>query len=133
MATKLVRVRPYNPKRGQLVRRYMVKGIRFDVNRGWYKVDDELAKYLATVTNDPNDPESTPVFDVLTEKEALKLEQDEEAAKKPAPVSAPQVTTVTTADLPKNQPTAPQRRTRAPAGSGMDEGKAAALDKLDEA
>jgi hypothetical protein len=145
----LARIKPYNPKRGHLVRRYMVKGIRFDVNRGWYKVDEALADYLKTVTQNPNDPDTPPVFDVLTEAAARELEEAEEAARKPAPASAPLPGTLTTADLPRASADAPataaqkpapvastpQRRTRAAGGGDktLSAEASAALDKLDDA
>ncbi len=130
--SKLVRIKPYNPKRGQLLRRYVVSGIRFDVNRGWYKVDAELAKYLAGITNGGDtDPEAPLAFDVMDEVDAKKLEAAEAAAKEPAPAAQPQdVSTgnLSTADLPQ-----PTRVTKPPAPAPAPKpAPTPAADPLDE-
>lgn len=72
-----VRLKPYNPKRGHLLRRYTVFGIRFECEKGWYEVDDDIAIYLKTVHQDNNDPDSKDAFDVCTLDEAKELDRKE--------------------------------------------------------
>jgi hypothetical protein len=120
--SKLVRLKPHDPKRGHVSRRYTAFSIRFEEARGWYKVSDEVAAYLATVHQTPGDEDSPLAFDVCTEEEAQRLEtaekkKAEERARAAEPnVAQPHDVSVrsadlTTADLP--QP----RATRAAAGS----------------
>jgi hypothetical protein len=81
--TMLVRLKPYNPKRGHNLRRYGYKGIIFDVERGWYKVDAELAEELKGVYQDITEVDeygnyiSPLAFDVCTEEEAAKIDERE--------------------------------------------------------
>lgn len=77
----LVRIKPYNKRRGQLCRNYMVHGKRFLEARGWYEISDrELAKYLKEIRQDQDDPDSPFVFDVTTQSEAVKIDKREEKA-----------------------------------------------------
>jgi len=119
---KLIRIKPYDPKKGNVIRRYTAFGVRFEEARGWYKVSDEVAAYLGTVHQRPGDDDSPLAFDVCTEEEAQRLETSEkkkaeERARAAEPnVAQPHDVTVrpadlTTADLP--QP----RSARAAAGS----------------
>ena len=50
--TKFVRLKPFNPRRGFNLRRYtsLSIGKTFSADRGWYKVDDEVADALAEVS-----------------------------------------------------------------------------------
>lgn len=85
-----VRLKPYNPKRGYKVKRYSVFGIRFDHDRGWYKVDQNVATYLKTVHVDNNDPDSPLAFDVCTEHDAREIvEKERKAALKRGEVASP--------------------------------------------
>ena len=70
---KFVRIRPYDKRRGQLVRRYVYGGFKFLGDHGWYEVDDEIAAYLKTVRTFPEDPDSKPVFDVSDQDGAKKI------------------------------------------------------------
>jgi hypothetical protein len=119
---KLIRIKPYDPKKGNVIRRYTAFGVRFEEARGWYKVSDEVAAYLGTVHQRPGDDDSPLAFDVCTEDEAQRLETSEkkkaeERARAAEPnVAQPHDVTarpadLTTADLP--QP----RSARAAAGS----------------
>lgn len=73
-----IRLKPYNPKRGYKLRTYSVFGLRFKVDAGWYRIDDaNVARYLKTVHNDNNDPESPLAFDVATEDEWKGILADE--------------------------------------------------------
>ncbi len=100
---KLVRIKPYDPKRGHVVRRYTVFSIRLDESRGWYRVADEVAEYLSKVHQAPHDEDSPLVFDVCTEAEAKALEEAErKKAEERAKAAEPNVATpydLTTADL----------------------------------
>ena len=109
---KLVRLKPYDPKRGHVIRRYTAFSIRFEEARGWYKVADEVAAYLATVHQVPGDEDSPLAFDVCSEEEAQRLEtaekkKAEERARAAEPnVAQPYDVSVrggdlTTADLPQ--------------------------------
>lgn len=80
---KFVRIRPYNKPRGQLTRRYVYGGFRFEADHGWYEVDDEIANYLKTVLTFPDDPDSKPVFDVSDQAGAEKLAREEYEAANP--------------------------------------------------
>lgn len=78
-----VRIRPYDKRRGQLVRRYIYGGFRFEADHGWYEVDDAIADYLKTVLTFPEDPDSKPVFDVSDQAGAEKLAREEYEAANP--------------------------------------------------
>ena len=78
-----VRIRPYNKRRGQLVRRYVYGGVRFEVNLGWYQVDDVIAEYLKTVLTHQGDPDSKLVFDVSDKAGAEKIAHEEYEAANP--------------------------------------------------
>lgn len=80
--TMLVRLKPYNPKRGCFLRRFTYKGLRFQEERGWYRVDLGVAKYLGDVRQVDSDPDSSPAFDVCTEEEARALEEKEKREKR---------------------------------------------------
>lgn len=114
---KLVRLKPHDPKKGHVIRRYTAFGVRFDEARGWYKVSDEVAKYLVTVHQRPGDEDSPLAFDVCTEDEAKAIEASEKKkAEERARAAEPNVADardlsartpdLTTADLP--QPRAPR-------------------------
>ncbi len=80
---KLVRLKPFNAKRGHHMRKYTHGPTRrtFEVDRGWYKVDDDMADYLATVRQTSSDPDSPDAFDVCTEEEAIKIDARERVEK----------------------------------------------------
>jgi hypothetical protein len=79
---RLVRIKPYNPKKGHLVRVYTVGGSKFKEEAGWYTFSGPLglqqAAALATLTQSDSDPDSELVFDVCTVEEALKLQGKEQ-------------------------------------------------------
>jgi hypothetical protein len=74
----LVRLKPYDPRRGHVLRRFTYRGIKFHDERGWYRVDKEIAEYLRGVRQVQGDKHSPLAFDVCTEAEARAL--DERAA-----------------------------------------------------
>jgi len=80
--SKLVRIKPVNKKSGNMVRRYGAFGHVFDVEDGWYMVDDDVAGRLVLKTTDPHDSMTSTVFDVVDSKdEAVQLEAVDRARK----------------------------------------------------
>lgn len=108
--TLLVRLKPYDPRRGFVLRRFTYVGIRFQDERGWYRVERRVGEHLRAVRTVPTDKYAPLAFDVCTEAEAKALDAGEsEAAKiKRNATDDLKVTTargtVTTDDLPKNTP-----------------------------
>jgi hypothetical protein len=84
METLLVRLKSYDPRRGQVLRRYTYDGIKFQPERGWYRVERSVADYLRTVRQQPSDQFSPLAFDVCTDAEAKALEAAEAADAKVA-------------------------------------------------
>lgn len=74
METLLVRLKPYDPRRGHVLKRYTYAGIKFQEERGWYRVEKPVADYLRTVHEVPTDNYSPLAFDVCTEDEAKALD-----------------------------------------------------------
>jgi len=120
---KLVRLKPFDPKKGHVIQRYTAFSIRFEERRGWYKVSDEVATYLATVRQTPGDEDSPLAFDVCTDEEAQRMEAAEKKkAEERARAAEPNVanpydisakpTDLTTADLPQTQAKAARNETR---------------------
>jgi hypothetical protein len=109
METLLVRLKPYDARRGFVLQRFTYAGIKFQPERGWYRVEKSVADYLRTVRQQDADPFSPLAFDVCTDEEAKALETTETEESKvhrsatddiklaPARASG----TVTTQDLPK--------------------------------
>jgi len=81
-ASKLVRIKPYNPRRGYVLRRYSAafggKRYVFEVDAGWYEVPTEVADYLATLNSRIEEPDSPLAFDVKTREEAEAIDEREE-------------------------------------------------------
>jgi hypothetical protein len=71
--SKYVRIKPYDPQKGYLRRRYMRDGKLYDVEKGWYLVDDEAAEILRTVSQHEYDKSEHPVpaFDICDNKAAV--------------------------------------------------------------
>ena len=81
MTTLLARLKPYDPRRGHVLRRFTFAGIKFDELRGWYRVEPEVADYLRKVRQRPIDPHTPLAFDVCTDDEARAMDaRDKEAA-----------------------------------------------------
>lgn len=76
MSIVFARLKPYDGKR-HVRRSYTVFGIKFVENRGWYKVDEPVAAYLATVRQVDSDPDSNPAFDLCSEAEAKAIDNKE--------------------------------------------------------
>jgi hypothetical protein len=92
--TMLVRLRPFDPRRGHVLRRYTYRGVKYVPERGWYRVTADVAAYLRTVRQDAGNPHSPPAFDVGTDEEARALEAAEAAKDAKQPASDPVDTTV---------------------------------------
>ena len=108
METMLVRLKSFDPRRGQVLRRYTYAGIKFHEERGWYRVEKSVAEYLRSVRQVAGDEVSQLAFDVCTEEEAKALEAREETDAKVRKAASDEVRltparneVVTTADLSK--------------------------------
>jgi hypothetical protein len=80
--TLLVRLKPYDPRRGHVLRRYTYAGIKFQDERGWYRVERPVAEYLRAVREVPSDRYAPLAFDVCTEAEAKALDAGEQEVAK---------------------------------------------------
>jgi hypothetical protein len=109
--TLLVRLKPYDPRRGHVLRRYTYAGIKFQEERGWYRVERPVAEYLRAVREVPSDRYAPLAFDVCTETEAKALDANEsEVAKVKRSATddlkvVPARAAVTTEDLPPKSTT----------------------------
>ncbi len=74
--TKLARLKPFDGKK-HVLRSYSVFGIQFKEQRGWYRVDDDVAEYLKSVKQVETDEYAAPAFDVCTEEEAKHIDDTE--------------------------------------------------------
>ena len=81
---KYVRLKRRDPKHGIVLKQYVYRGIRFLETGGWYVVDDEVATYLKEhARQKATDPRSSEAFDICTEVEALKIDEQENIEAKP--------------------------------------------------
>ena len=80
METLLVRLKPYDPRRGHVLRRYTYRGIKLHEERGWYRVEKPVANYLRAVRQVASDEHSPLAFDVCTDDEARALDAREKEA-----------------------------------------------------
>lgn len=121
---KLIRLKPFDAKKGHIIRRYTAFATTFEEHKGWYRVTDHVAAYLATVHQVPNDEDSPLAFDVCTQDEAERIDAAEKKkAEERARAAEPNVATardvtalggdLTTADLRD-----PGRRARTAAAAG---------------
>lgn len=104
----LVRLKPYDKKRQQVLRSYSYQGIKFTAERGWYLVDADVAEYLRNVVQQDTVPNSPYAFDVCTrdEAEALDARNAEALARATLPATAAspvRTTTVTDARRPRKR------------------------------
>ena len=95
---KLVRLKAYDLRRGNVLRSYTAFGSRFMEGR-WYQVDDSVATYLSTVQQPPTgnyQADDAPIaFEVVSAEEAARI--DAEEARKRAALG-----TTASAPLPSN-------------------------------
>ena len=121
---KLIRLKPLDPKKGHNIRRYTAFSTTFEEHKGWYRVSDQVAGYLATVHQVPNDEDTPLAFDVCTQDEAHRIDLAEKKkaeqrarAAEPNVAAARDLTAIggdlTTADLRD-----PGRRSRSAAATG---------------
>ena len=74
---KLIRLKPLDKKRGHVIHRYTAFQTTFEESKGWYRVPDHVAAYLATVHQLANDEDSPLAFDVCTQQEAERIDTAE--------------------------------------------------------
>jgi len=121
---KLIRLKPFDAKKGHLVRRFTAFSTTFEEHKGWYRVSDEVAAYLATVHQEPNDEDSPWAFDVCTKDEAEKIDlaekkKAEERARAVEPnVATARDITAIGGDLATVDLREPNRRSAASSSSG---------------
>lgn len=97
--TRFVRLKPYDKRRGFLMRRYSVNRKRFTAGR-WYEVPLGLAMHLENITAKPEDPTTPLAFDVVdTKQDAQRLMKRERMARERATAENPELMTLTTRDL----------------------------------
>ncbi len=82
MDTLLVRLKPYEPRRGHVLKRFTYAGIKILEERGWHRVATEVGEYLRTVRQVPVDAYSPLAFDVCTDEEAKAIDAKDEAETK---------------------------------------------------
>lgn len=88
----LVRVHPITKAKAPKLRRYTYRGVRYDLERGWYEVPRELAEELKKLNQDHYDPDSPPAFDVATVDEAKTIDENEAKRIERASAMRPNVT-----------------------------------------
>ncbi len=88
METLLVRLRPLD-RRGTTPRCYCYRGIRFHIDRGWYRVPKDVAEYLRTVRTIDTDPNAPRAFDVADDDAAQRVDAEEQAKAQAARATAP--------------------------------------------
>jgi hypothetical protein len=90
-----VRLRAYDPRRGQVLRRFGCRGLKFHEERGWYRVPLTVAEYLRGVRQVAGDANTPLAFDVHTEAEARDIDAREAAERvsRSSPVDAAAVVT----------------------------------------
>lgn len=72
-----VRIHPFDPRRGFKVKRYIVLGVRFEADKGWYEVPDDYIPELKSCVQDVSAPVPVPVFQVATKEEAMETARKE--------------------------------------------------------
>jgi hypothetical protein len=78
MAEALIRLKPHNPRKGYVTKRYHVGGILFREDRGWYRTEDQaLIDRLSRLRQRSEDPDSPPLFDIVSAEEAKEIEERE--------------------------------------------------------
>lgn len=99
-ATRLVRLKPYNPRRGVHLRQLMhgPSGKIFKEEAGWYKINDaKLVAWCRAALQVETDDLSQPAFDVCTPAEAAEIDRRERKSK--IMRNADDANDLTTADL----------------------------------
>ncbi len=77
----LVRLKPYAPKKGYVLRAFTAFNVLFQEDKGWYQVDRHVGEYLRTIRCRPDQPGHAHfqlfAFDVCTPDEARKIAEAE--------------------------------------------------------
>lgn len=86
MSTLYVRLKPYNPKKGHVVRRYnhVKYGVTLTQESGWVAMKEPLARLFEAYTQNPEDPLSPALCDVRSKEGAINLEKEEERLRRMA-------------------------------------------------
>jgi hypothetical protein len=82
MDTMLVRLKPFDPRRGHVLRRFTYAGVKIHEERGWHRVSKQVAEYLRGVRQVNGDEYSPLAFDVCTDEEAKALDARDEVETK---------------------------------------------------
>lgn len=107
----LVRLKPFNPRAGQVKQRFGYAGIVFEAGTGWYLLDAEVARHLKTIRQRDGDVHSAFAFDVATEAEARRMDEvDEVQAREQRPVDQAKIATA----RPEQPPAGVTRSEQAP-------------------
>lgn len=82
MSTVLVRIKPYDPRRGNVCRTYTIHSMKFEESKGWYEVERELAESMLAPAKQPPSgnisQELTPaLFDIMEKETAVAMERAE--------------------------------------------------------
>jgi len=108
MQTLLVRLKPHDPRRGYVLRRYTYRGIKFHDERGWYRVEKAVADYLRQIRQVAGDEHSPPAFDVCTDDEAKAVDAREKEGAVPRAAATDDIKLSAARS---DQPAAPAART----------------------
>jgi hypothetical protein len=75
--TLWVRIHPVDRQKGFVRRTFLIHKFhtQFDVTKGWYEVDERIAKQLVKFRNDDENPASPRVFQVCTQERALQIDE----------------------------------------------------------
>lgn len=78
--SKFVRLKPYNPRKGFVTQRHARGELFFigGVRPNWYEVDDEVAEELKEDKQFHNDPDSKPLFDIMSKEEKEQVAAEEQ-------------------------------------------------------
>lgn len=79
--SKFVRLKPYNPRKGFVTQRHARGNDLFfigGVRPNWYEVDDAVAEELKGDRQFHNDPDSKPLFDIMTKEEKEQVAAEEQ-------------------------------------------------------
>jgi hypothetical protein len=134
--SKYVRLKRRDPKHGIVLRQYVYRGIRFLEARGWYIVDDDTAEYLESARQNPSDAGSPAAFDICTEAEARKIDEQESIEATPRrPADNARVTEArgTTSNVARAAEKKRRKKKRTAEASTKDESKSAESKTEDEA
>ncbi len=132
---RYVRLKPHNPKAGQLVQRYHYKKHLYitdpETQRPvWYKIDDEkLLKDLRSLRQQDRNVNSPKVFDIYDEKEYIEILGEEERFRMAQLGIASAAATVSRMKPPTVERTGPGGR----AVAVPTEGEAAKVEAVDDA